>query len=536
MHLTVEEALRIYPLSRSRIVAGSEGLGRVIKSVNMMDAPDVVDWVKAGEMLFTTAFAVKDTPDDFLRLLQKLNERGSAGLGIKLGRYWNQIPPIVIEEANRLHFPVLELPYEFTFADQMNALVQAEIEKSTRKLHDALDKQKSLMRFAMQPGDSANHFQRIGDILSHPIVIVGARGQILYNTCDWPEAEVLKDWPWKPKFDKSRSPSGWRCTIPLFQDGECCGYLLVMPRHAMINREEEGLFHQAAEILSFHMDRFHDERQSVSGYRWTLVLERYLQKRITPEQFLKQTRALRKNAVGAAYLFVKTSISPKMAGEDAPHKGLRKIRRELMYHPYLSQLISHHLFLGNEMMTLFTLPSEFRDLSVPEFLQRVVAALKEVLGAATEPMFRCYVSKPKLKLTDVLKASEECDHAKSISERLSFGRTVTLFEDLELNYLFQHIPPDILSGYSDNLLLPLLEKDEEYKSEMLKTLEAYMASEGNVNETAKELFVHRNTVLYRLEKISELLDVNLRKISDLLQLKLALLFRQLVQAEEHGRR
>ncbi|MBN2980379.1 PucR family transcriptional regulator ligand-binding domain-containing protein [Cohnella algarum] len=92
MHLTVEEALRIYPLSRSRIVAGAEGAGRVIKSVNMMDAPDVSDWVKAGEMLFTTAFAIKDTPEDFLRLLQKLNERGSAGLGIKLGRYWKQIP------------------------------------------------------------------------------------------------------------------------------------------------------------------------------------------------------------------------------------------------------------------------------------------------------------------------------------------------------------------------------------------------------------------------------------------------------------
>ncbi|MBN2980380.1 helix-turn-helix domain-containing protein [Cohnella algarum] len=441
-------------------------------------------------------------------------------------------PPVVIEEANRLHFPVLELPYEFTFADQMNALVEAEIEKSTRKLHDALDKQKSLMRFAMQPGDSANHFQRIGDILSYPIVIVGARGQILYNTCDWPEAEVLKDWPWNPKFDKSRSLSGWRCTIPLIQDGECCGFLLVMPRHATIIQEEEGLFHQAAEILSFHMDRFQDERQSVSGYRWSLVLERYLQKRITPEQFLEQTRALRQNVRDCAYLCVKTAIYPESPGEDAPHKGLRKIRRELMYHPYLSPIGSHHLFVGSEMVTLFALPAESRELSVPDFVQRIVSALEEVVGSAPSPGYRCYVSKPKLKLADILEASDECDHAKSISERLSFGRAVTLFSDLELNYVFRHIPRDILAGYSDNLLLPLLAKDEEYRAEMLKTLEAYMANEGNVNETAKELFVHRNTVLYRLEKASELLRIDLKKMSDQLQLKLAMLFRQLAEAED----
>lgn len=85
MQLTVKEALQVYPLSEAKLVAGGEGTSRMMKSVNVMDAPDIADWIKSGEMLFTTAFIMKDSETDALRLMRRLNERGCAGLGIKLG-------------------------------------------------------------------------------------------------------------------------------------------------------------------------------------------------------------------------------------------------------------------------------------------------------------------------------------------------------------------------------------------------------------------------------------------------------------------
>ncbi|AJY75081.1 PucR family transcriptional regulator [Paenibacillus beijingensis] len=530
MNLTVEEALLLYPLSKAKLVAGAKGANRVIRSVNMMDAPDVFNWVKAGEMLFTTAFAIKDTPDDFLLMLRKLNERGSAGLGIKLGRYWSQIPSIVIEEADRLHFPVIELPFEFTFSDQMNALVKADIEKNTKQLHDTLNKQKNLIRFAIQPGDSPNHFQKIGEVLAHPIVVIGARGQILYCTSDWPEAAILKGWPWSPKSEKARTPNGLRYTVPLMQEGECCGFLLVMPPDAAIAQEDVGLFHQAAEILSFHMNRLQDERQTVSGYRWTLILERYLQGEMTPERFLEQAKAARNKIEAAAYLSVKTIPILEFHPETDINKGLHKIRRDLMYHPYLTGIDSHHLFLDSGMVSLFSIPEG--DISVSECLHRITKIYSEVLELTEDPGFRCVISKPKFRLEAIREAYEECNEAIAISDRLSIDNRVTMFSDLEFNTLFRHIPREAMKKYCTNLLQPLLQKEEYYVTEMLHTLEAYFANEGYINDAAKQLFVHRNTVLYRLEKISELLDVDLRKTSDLLQLKLAFIFRELLQADE----
>jgi purine catabolism regulator len=115
-----------------------------------------------------------------------------------------------------------------------------------------------------------------------------------------------------------------------------------------------------------------------------------------------------------------------------------------------------------------------------------------------------------------------------------FGSTknqVIFFADLEFIYLLRHIPQDVMSNYCDYFLYPLLQKDEDYISEMLRTLEAYFASNGQINDAAKELYIHRNTVLYRLEKIGEILNIDLKNTNQLLQLKLVLMFKRILASD-----
>lgn len=68
---------------------------------------------------------------------------------------------------------------------------------------------------------------------------------------------------------------------------------------------------------------------------------------------------------------------------------------------------------------------------------------------------------------------------------------------------------------------------------MLRTLEVYLDNDGQLSETAKKLYIHRNTASYRMDKISELLEVDLKKTDDLLRLKLAFQLRGMsAKAEE----
>ncbi len=63
---------------------------------------------------------------------------------------------------------------------------------------------------------------------------------------------------------------------------------------------------------------------------------------------------------------------------------------------------------------------------------------------------------------------------------------------------------------------------QENARELIHTLEIYFAHNGNVCQTAEALFVHRNTLMYRLERIATILNLDLEKPETRLALQLAL--------------
>jgi DNA-binding PucR family transcriptional regulator len=57
---------------------------------------------------------------------------------------------------------------------------------------------------------------------------------------------------------------------------------------------------------------------------------------------------------------------------------------------------------------------------------------------------------------------------------------------------------------------PLVAYDEQYETDLVRTLETFLEADGNVAGTAQRLFTHRHTIYYRLERVRELsgLDVS----------------------------
>ena len=70
--------------------------------------------------------------------------------------------------------------------------------------------------------------------------------------------------------------------------------------------------------------------------------------------------------------------------------------------------------------------------------------------------------------------------------------------------------PGELHSFHDETVAPLLAYDEQYETELVKTLETFLEENGNVAQTAQRLFTHRHTIRYRLERVKELtqLDVS----------------------------
>jgi DNA-binding PucR family transcriptional regulator len=70
--------------------------------------------------------------------------------------------------------------------------------------------------------------------------------------------------------------------------------------------------------------------------------------------------------------------------------------------------------------------------------------------------------------------------------------------------------PAELERFYEDTIAPLNAYDEQYSTELVRTLETFLANDGSMTTTCKELFTHRHTIRYRLERVRELsgLDVN----------------------------
>ena len=64
--------------------------------------------------------------------------------------------------------------------------------------------------------------------------------------------------------------------------------------------------------------------------------------------------------------------------------------------------------------------------------------------------------------------------------------------------------PTELQRFHEETVAPLVDYDDQYETELVRTLETFLEADGNVAKTAEKLFTHRHTIRYRLDRVREL--------------------------------
>jgi sugar diacid utilization regulator len=106
---------------------------------------------------------------------------------------------------------------------------------------------------------------------------------------------------------------------------------------------------------------------------------------------------------------------------------------------------------------------------------------------------------------DLFRAGQEARLAANVGE--ADGRSQLAFEDTGAYRLLlpaMSEDPGELERFYDETVKPLVAYDDQYETDLVKTVEAYLDHDGNVAATAQKLFTHRHTVRYRLERAKEL--------------------------------
>jgi PucR family transcriptional regulator, purine catabolism regulatory protein len=138
------------------------------------------------------------------------------------------------------------------------------------------------------------------------------------------------------------------------------------------------------------------------------------------------------------------------------------------------------------------------------------------------------MSGPAQTLKDWPRVYREALQAMDVGERLKIGRQIVEFNSLGVYQLLTELETiPAVEDFASQIIAPLAAYDKEHRGSLVQTLEAYFDHHGNISRTAENLFVHRNTLLYRMDRIQELTGQDLNNSNMRLALHLSLKLWQL---------
>lgn len=152
--VTVEQIMELETISQvARLVAGHGGIKNRITFVTIAEAPDFYEWVSGGEFVLSTLYAFKDHPELRAPAYTELAKRGVAAIGIKIKRFFDEIPADIIAIANQYNVPLFEVTRETTFREIIQAITAELNNEQTNLLMEVERHYKELAEIALISGD-----------------------------------------------------------------------------------------------------------------------------------------------------------------------------------------------------------------------------------------------------------------------------------------------------------------------------------------------------------------------------------------------
>ncbi len=184
-----------------------------------------------------------------------------------------------------------------------------------------------------------------------------------------------------------------------------------------------------------------------------------------------------------------------------------------------------HIF-GNQHLVIFQALKNTEDMESAHQLGRRIH--EQIETESPEATIIGGISGPAHTLNDWPTAYDQAVQAMQLGRRLKLTNQFVEFQSLGIYRLLYDLEEQSsVRQFTDEIMRPLVEYDHQNRGSLVKTVEAYFDHHGNISQTAESLFVHRNTLLYRMDRIQELTGLKLDQANMRLALHLSLKLWQL---------
>ena len=543
MEITVKEVMQLGPLKTSQVVAGYQSLHNVVKGVTIMEAPDIVNWLAGGELLLTSLYSTSGGEVNYQEFVRKLFDKGICALAVKVRRFVDEIPLEIIETANEVGLPIIEVEGNVRFVDIMYPVMEMLFNKQVVELKYYKEVQERFTALALHGEGLESITEILAELVGNPVAVFDKNRKCLHTTdikinqfsdvTEFYDRELLSDkfsfYRHKVVFPSCGVEPIPQVVVPIEALSQINAYLTV----AEINRPLQDMdficLEHAATVVTLDRVKRFAVREVEQKFR-NDIIEHLISGEVEVNTLLERASVLEWdiNRPFVVVLFNIKHIDAYLAEKKAQQDKLvlQGIKSEIQ--TMITGLMKVHTrdFIlghkGDSIIVLWpvneTIDKLFKD--IKQTGQEVQNQTKKRLKKISISMG---IGDVAAEIQDIPQSYKEAQDAIRFGEMLHGDNVICSFQELGvLRILCKFGERNALEEFVPRPLRKLFDYDQINQGELLKSLKVFLECNGNASKAAKELFIHYKTLLYRLERIKDITELNLEDNKNRLELELGL--------------
>jgi len=544
VELCVSDILKLPILADAKVLAGEKGLGREVSQVTVGEVPDIGDWLTGNELVLSTFFGVETTSDAQVEFTRKIIKAGAAALLVKPGRFISQVDPQIISLGKRHNFPIVEVPPDIRWTHIIAEISERIVGEHVSLLRRSQDIHQRLLDVVIDGGSWQSIANTTSQLLGKPVVLEDSFLELLAQSVpDDTDADLIKKYEALRKSEKEagrpeapprgeryqRTPLNGRkefpakATVPIMVSRDVLGYVSSFESDALLNDLDLVALESAATVAAIEMGRELVRMEAETRLRGDFVDDLVSGEFDAGPTMLQRASFLGGDLSRGCLVLIADidNFGEFVTGRDLKEQEVQQIKNR--FFSGVKQVVrAHH---ENALLTP-------KSDNVIAFLPPLTSGSEKLLAVAraTATKIRqiCKDILPELSVSIGLgrfhddpaqtrRAYREAQSALQVSQRLGEKGAIATFDDMGVYKLLlgalEEDPEEVRNFYEETIARVEL-YDREHKTDLVGTLESYLANNRSVAATAEALFTHRHTIRYRLGRINDLTGLDVHRSED----------------------
>lgn len=531
------EVLALPRFSDLQLLSSHSNLTQPLESVEITETPDVADFIPKNVMILTTAMIYKDDQEKLKPFIDSLKQAECTALGIKVGRFLDEISPEIVAYASAVDLPLIKIPSTQPLGGLLHEIVGYLRDSKTEQMSVAFDIQKRFSTLLMQDVDATRFIAEFAKILNAPIILLSPWQQVIahsnYFYGNQKSAEFFIEQLSKDHFQQlaqekkifrlqdERQENIQVAGFPIRVNDYFPYYLLVLSPEQIPYPISEFAIDQAILVLTFMLFKNQKIAESFEHLK-TDFLDRLLdthQEALSKHQnwleLWKNYRLINSDYYQLAIVYGVTKP------ENETYIRYQQAEGQLIFQ-WLKEQLPEIL----PDVALFKLKNQNKSILIFQSKKNdhlmILQNLAERLQQALPITIRFALGNAYENLEDLPNSYIEASSTLEASLHAQKPATVQLFHPKGLAGLFEKIGTEDVEYFCQQQLKELAYPTEPTLQELRKTLKVFLDFNCEITKTANALYLHRNTIKYRMNQCEKLLGTSIQEPETSLLLRVAL--------------